>query len=149
MIVDALLVEIGGQQMAVPQPVLREIIQVDASEVATLENNAIISYRSRVLPLISLRTLFGFPPIEVSSLYVLVVGHDTQLAGLVVDRICGLREIVVKPITDPLLAVPGVSGATELGDGRISLILDASALVRVANRRAPTRRAETLSLAAG
>jgi two-component system chemotaxis sensor kinase CheA len=149
MIVDALLVEIGGQQMAVPQPVLREIIQVDASEVATLENNAIISYRSRVLPLISLRTLFGFPRVEVSSLYVLVVGHDTQLAGLVVDRICGLREIVVKPITDPLLAVPGVSGATELGDGRISLILDASALVRVANRRAPTRRAETLSLAAG
>lgn len=149
MIVDALLVEIGGQQMAVPQPVLREIIQVDASEVATLENNAIISYRSRVLPLISLRTLFGFPRVEVSSLYVLVVGHDTQLAGLVVDRICGLREIVVKPITDPLLAVPGVSGATELGDGRISLILDASALVRVANRRPPTRRSETLSLAAG
>lgn len=149
MIVDALLVEIGGQQMAVPQPVLREIIQVDASEVATLENNAIISYRSRVLPLISLRTLFGFPRVEVSSLYVLVVGNDAQLAGLVVDRICGLREIVVKPIADPLLAVPGVSGATELGDGRISLILDASALVRVANRRPPTRRPETLSLAAG
>ena len=149
MIVDALLVEIGGQQMAVPQPVLREIIQVDASEIATLENNAIISYRSRVLPLISLRTLFGFPRVEVASLYVLVVGNDAQLAGLVVDRICGLREIVVKPIADPLLAVPGVSGATELGDGRISLILDASALVRVANRRAPTRRAETLSLAAG
>lgn len=149
MIVDALLVEIGGQQMAVPQPVLREIIQVDASEVATLENNAIISYRSRVLPLISLRRLFGFPSVEASSLYVLVVGNDAQLAGLVVDRICGLREIVVKPITDPLLAVPGVSGATELGDGRISLILDASALVRVAHRRPPTRRPETLSLAAG
>jgi len=148
MIVDALLVEIGGQQMAVPQPVLREIIQVDASEVATLENNAIISYRSRVLPLISLRSLFGFPRAETASLYVLVVGNDPQLAGLVVDRICGLREIVVKPTTDPLLAVPGVSGATELGDGRVSLILDASALVRLAHRRSPARRSDVLELAA-
>jgi two-component system chemotaxis sensor kinase CheA len=148
MIVDALLIELAGQQMAVPQPVLREIIQVDASEISSFENNAIISYRSRVLPLISLRSLFGFPRVQAASLYVLVVGNDAQLAGLVVDRICGLREIVVKPINDPLLAVPGVSGATELGDGRVSLILDASALVRLAHRRAPTRRPELHTLAA-
>ena len=148
MIVDALLIELAGQQMAVPQPVLREVLQVGADEVATLENNAIISYRSRVLPLISLRSLFGFSRADASSSYVLVVGTDAQLAGLVVDRICGLREIVVKPISDPLLAVPGVSGATELGDGRISLILDASALVRMANHRSPARRSETHAMAA-
>jgi chemotaxis protein histidine kinase CheA len=44
--------------------------------------------------------------------------------------VLGLREIVVHPIADPLIAVPGVSGATELADGRVSLILDAAALVR-------------------
>ena len=135
MIVDALLVEVGGQHMAVPQPALREIVQVSAGEVTALEHNEIISYRDRVLPLVSLRRLFGLPEQRAASSYVLVVGAEPQLAGLVVDRVLALREIVVHPVTDPLVAVPGVAGATELGDGRISLILDAAALVRLAGAR--------------
>lgn len=134
-IADALLVDIAGQQMAVPQQALREIIQVDAHGITTLEHNEIVSYRGRVLPLVSLRRLFGLAETGGASRYVLVVGADPQLAGLVVDRILGLREIVVHPVTDPLVAVPGVGGATELGDGRVSLILDASALVRLATAR--------------
>ena len=55
--------------------------------------------------------------------------------GLVVDRLLGLREIVVHPVVDPLVAVPGVSGATELGDGRVSLILDSAALLRLAHEQ--------------
>jgi two-component system chemotaxis sensor kinase CheA len=50
----------------------------------------------------------------------------------VVDRIIGQREIVVRAMTDPLVQVPGVAGATELGDGHPVLILDAAALVRSA-----------------
>jgi two-component system chemotaxis sensor kinase CheA len=55
--------------------------------------------------------------------------------GLVVDRLLGLREIVVHPVADPLVNMPGVAGATELGDGRVSLILDAAALVQLAHER--------------
>lgn len=135
MIVDALLVEVGGQQLAIPQPVLREILQVDAGAVTALEHNEIISYRDRVLPLVSLRRLFGLAERRGASSYVLVVGGEPHLAGLVVDRVIAMREIVVHPVTDPLVAVPGVAGATELGDGRISLILDAAALVRLAIAR--------------
>ena len=54
-----------------------------------------------------------------------------------VDRIAGQREIVVKTITDPLLRVEGISGATELGDGRLVLILDAPALSRTQADRQP------------
>jgi two-component system chemotaxis sensor kinase CheA len=50
------------------------------------------------------------------------------LCGLVVDKIHGQREVVVRAMRDPLLQVPGVSGATELGDGRPVLILDPVAL---------------------
>ena len=138
MIVDALIVDVADQQMAVPQPVLREIVQVEASSISTFENNAVVSFRSSVLPLISLRDVFNLPHAEPPTRFVLVVGSDAELAGLVVDRIVGLREIVVHPITDPLLAVPGVGGATELGNGRVILILDAAALVR-AGRPARTR----------
>ena len=135
MIVDALLVEIGGQQMAVPQPVLREILQVDASAIVQFENNEVISYRGGVLPLLNLARLFGFPLSSRAQVFLLVVGTEAAPVGLVVDRLYGMREIVVHPVVDPLVAVPGVSGATELGDGRVSLILDSAAIVRLAHEQ--------------
>jgi len=61
----------------------------------------------------------------------------------VVDRVLGLREIVVRPLTDRLVKVPGIVGATELGDGQVVLILDAANLLRLARNtsegRMPTR----------
>jgi two-component system chemotaxis sensor kinase CheA len=139
MIVDALLVEVGGQRMAVPQPALREVLQVDEAELTRFESNEVIAYRGGVLPLLSLRRLFGLPEAARRALYVLVVGSDASMTGLVVDRLVGLREIVVQPMADPLVAVPGIGGATELGDGRVNLILDAVALVRLARERREAR----------
>ena len=55
--------------------------------------------------------------------------------GLLVDRLHGLREIVVHPVVDPLVAMPGIAGATELGNGHVSLILDAGAVLRFAQQR--------------
>jgi len=135
MILDALLVEIGAQQMAVPQPALREILQVDASTIVSFENNDVVAYRGGVLPLISLSRIFGLTSKRPASVYVLVVGSEAAPTGLLVDRLGGLREIVVHPVSDPLVAVPGVSGATELGDGRVSLILDTAALQRMAQEQ--------------
>jgi two-component system chemotaxis sensor kinase CheA len=139
MILDALLVDIGGQQMAVPQPALREILQVGAAAIVPFENNDVIAYRDGVLPLVNLARLFGLPVSCGTSGYVLVVGTEAAPMGLLVDRLLGLREIVVHPVADPLVSVPGVAGATELGDGRVSLILDAAALMRLAHERREQR----------
>ena len=139
MILDALLVEIGAQQMAVPQPALREILQVDASTIVTFENNEVVAYRGGVLPLVNLSRLFGLSVPTRATVYVLVVGSEAAPMGLVVDRLGGLREIVVHPVNDPLVAMPGVAGATELGDGRVSLILDTAALLRVAHEQRERR----------
>jgi len=130
MIADALILEIGDQAMAIPQIALREIVPFDRTAVTQFENNEVLSHRGRVVPLVDLSVLFKFPSRPGVARHVLIVGSDHHLAGLVVDRILGLREIVVHPVTDPLIAVPGVSGATELSDGRVGLILDAGALVR-------------------
>ena len=139
MIVDALLVEVGGQQMAVPQPALREIVKVERSQIVPFENNDVVPWRGGMLPLLSLARLFHLPDPRLPSVHLLVVGTDAAPMGLVVDRLLGLREIVVHPVVDPLVAVDGISGATELGDGRVSLILDAAAIVRLAHEERAAR----------
>jgi two-component system chemotaxis sensor kinase CheA len=60
----------------------------------------------------------------------IVIRSGSAAVGILVDRIVGQREIVVKTLKDPLIKVTGVSGATELGDGRLVLILDPVALTR-------------------
>lgn len=132
MIVDAVIVEVGRQYFAVPQLVLREILQIETSNVVTFESNEVIPYRGAVLPLLSLSPLFGLPDDRRSSRYVLVIGTEAEPTGLLVDRLHGLREIVVQPVVDPLVSVPGIAGATQLGDGRVSLILDSAAVLRLA-----------------
>lgn len=76
--------------------------------------------------------------------HALIVGSDSQPAALVVDRILGLREIVIHPVADPLIAVPGIAGATELANGRVSLILDAAALIRGARDHGVRSKPPTL-----
>jgi two-component system chemotaxis sensor kinase CheA len=136
MIADALLVHVGDQVMAVPQIALREIVALDPAMITRLENNEVISYRGSVLPLIDLRRTFRMVAPAPAKRHVLVVGDDAHRTGMIVDTLVGLREIVIHPVSDPLVVVPGVSGATELPDGRVSLILDAAALVRQARGRA-------------
>jgi len=70
-----------------------------------------------------------------SRLHAFVIGTGAAAVGLVVDRIVGQREIVVRSTVDPLLRVEGVAGATDLGDGRVVLILDAAAIARLVRQR--------------
>ncbi|HET9440449.1 MAG TPA: chemotaxis protein CheW, partial [Longimicrobiales bacterium] len=135
MIVDALLVSVAGQTYAIPQPSLREVLQISTDEIVGLENNEVIRYRDGVLPLIRLRHVFSSQAGTNEKFNVLVVGNETQQMGLVVDRLLGLREIVVRPVADPLVTVPGIAGAAELSDGSVALILDAMGLVQYAQKR--------------
>jgi two-component system chemotaxis sensor kinase CheA len=152
MIADALLVEVGGQSMAVPQILLREILPLADHRVTTMENNRVLSYRETVLPLIDLRAVFSVLQ-PTPGQHVLVVGTDGSLQGLIVDRVLGLREIVVQPVADPYVSVVGVAGATEMPDGRVSLILDVPAIVRQyrtsGSHRLRARRADANALGSG
>ena len=142
MILDALLFEVGDQALAIPQLVLREIVQLDRSVITRIENNQVMPYREGVLPLTELKRVFNIASGGDGG-YVLAVGADGQMAGLVVDRIIGLREIVVHPVADPLVALPGIAGATELPNGRVSLIIDAAAITRRGRGASSTARFAT------
>jgi two-component system chemotaxis sensor kinase CheA len=127
-IADALIAIAGGQRFAFPQTVVREVIEVEASSVRVLENNEIVSYRGGVLPLVRLARLFGLEETTASAFHVFVIGSGASAVGLAVDRAVGQREVVVRGLNDPLVKVAGVAGATDLGDGRVVLILDVAAL---------------------
>jgi two-component system chemotaxis sensor kinase CheA len=107
---------------------VREVIEVEATAVRVLENNEIVSYRGGVLPLVRLARLFGLEETKASAFHVFVIGSGASAVGLAVDRAVGQREVVVRGLNDPLVKVAGVAGATDLGDGRVVLILDVAAL---------------------
>jgi two-component system chemotaxis sensor kinase CheA len=70
-----------------------------------------------------------------TTMHAFIIGAGAAAVGLLVDRIVGHREIVVRTTTDPLIRVDAVTGATDLGDGRAVLILDAAAIARQARDR--------------
>ena len=123
-ITDALITKVDGQTFAIHRSSVQEVIEIDSSSINVFENNEVILHREEVLPLIRLSNVFNLKQKTEGLLYALVVGSGSRATGLVVDKILGLREVVVRSLNDPLTDVPGIAGATELGDGRPVLILD-------------------------
>ena len=134
-IVDALIADVGNRTFAVPQSAVEEVAEVDPAALRLIENNELMVHRERVLPVIRLARLFAIDGAPRPRAHALVVGTGASAIAILVDRIACQREVVVKTLSDPLVKVAGVSGATELGDGRVVLILDVSALARTVRRR--------------
>ena len=131
---DAIIAVVGDQTFAVPQAAVREVIEVDPVAVRMLENNEIVPHRGAVLPLVRLAAVFMLEARPRNPLHVLVNGTGHAATGIVVDRVVGQREIVVRAISDSMIRVAGIAGATDLGDGRVVLILDLPSLLGSSRR---------------
>lgn len=131
-IIDALIVHVGGQAFAAPLAPVREVIQFRRDELIAIERGQLLRWRGGALPLVWLTRRFGLPDSGAKRLGALVIGEGAGAAGLVVDTIAQKREVVVRPIADRLARTPGIAGATELGDGRVVLILDPQTLLEQA-----------------
>jgi two-component system chemotaxis sensor kinase CheA len=140
-ITDALIVHVGDRVFAIPQSAVREVTDVDPSTIRVLENNELITHRGMALPIVRLGRLFAIDEAPRPRRHVIIIGTESAAVGLMVDRISGQREVVVKTLADPLIRVAGISGATELGDGRLVLILEPTALTRKLRGWAPARAA--------
>jgi len=134
-ITDALIAKTGPETFAVPQGSVREVIEVAVETLLQVEENEIITYRGAALPIVRLSRLFGLPETTRNRLHVFVVGTGSAAIGIAVDRIVGQREVVVRAIADRLVKVAGISGATDLGDGHVVLILDPAMLARQMRER--------------
>jgi two-component system chemotaxis sensor kinase CheA len=129
-IADALIVTVDNERYAVPQSNVREVIEVEPGAVTRFENNEVIEYRGEAMPLVRLAQVFDLEGRKDGVLHAFVTESGKQPVGIAVDRVVGQREIVIRSITDPLAQVPGVSGATELGDGRAVLILNVAEIAK-------------------
>ena len=129
-IADALIVAVDEERFAVPQSNVREVIAVERGAVREFENNEVIEHRGAVLPIIRLAKLFALEDAPRETFHAFVVGEGNRAVGIAVDRVIGHSEIVIRALSDRLVQMPGISGATELGDGRVVLILDVPTITR-------------------
>jgi two-component system chemotaxis sensor kinase CheA len=133
-VTSTIIVQAGAQTCAVPQTFVEGIVQIPATALRFVNGVEVASYRDGLLPLVRLHEIFKLAPPSAVLFPVLVIATERGAAGLLVERVVGQREVVVRPLQDPLVRVPGVSGATELGDGKPVLLLDPAALTRGAVR---------------
>ncbi|HZI16189.1 MAG TPA: chemotaxis protein CheW [Myxococcus sp.] len=148
-LVDALIFECAGLRYAVAVGSVEELIEVDPARLVRpggARDVALVERRGSAVPLVSLERLLerGRPAgREGGGAKALVVRQRGEPVAFAVDRLLGQQEIVLRPLEDPLVRVPGVAGATDLGDGQPTLVLDLAALGStrgVEGRRTGTRR---------
>jgi len=148
-VADTFVVSDAEQTCAIPQGFVTEVMELKDSEIRLVNRTEVIPYRSGILPIKRLSSLFNLNTPKRARSCALVLSSERGSIGLIVERIHGQREVVVSSIKDPLIQVKGISGATELGDGKPVLILDVPALTSGAVRpHAATERTHSSAGAA-
>ena len=129
-IIPALMVEMARDTFAIPLSGVLESIRIDSAEIHRVAAGEMITFRNRLLPIVRLDQFFRLKRVDQRNTeYIVLVGSGEKRCGIVVDRLLGQQEIVIKTMDDYLGELPGISGGTMLGDGRIALILDIATLV--------------------
>lgn len=130
-IIQALMVEIGGEKYAVSLGSIQTIEDIAPNEIKYVQTEEVINLREVVIPIIRLNQILGIESKKApeDNLIVVIVKKGDKLAGLVVDELIGQQEIVIKSLGKYLNLSKLISGATILGDGEVALILDANALI--------------------
>ncbi|CAN2045210.1 two-component system, chemotaxis family, sensor kinase CheA [Candidatus Magnetomoraceae bacterium gMMP-1] len=137
-ILQALIVSVNEQCFAVPLTSVSEVITLDPSRVKLIKHTEIIPYHGMAMTLVRLSNLFGISDnskISKQNFQILVLERDLNPIGIIVDNILKQQEIVVRSIKDPLVRSFGIAGATELGDGKVVLILDVAAFQNIKTRK--------------
>lgn len=132
-IIPALMVRVADDFFTIPLTNVEETLRIFSTETTIIEGTEVIYLRDTVLPLVRLSELFHREMDNQNSdkQFVVVVSTGLRRVGLIVDALVGQEEVVIKPLVDYLKESSGFSGATILGDGRISLILDIYELVNL------------------
>lgn len=130
-IIQALLVKVGNETFAIPLSSVDETTMISKSDLKMVQSQEVVLLRGKVLPLVKARYLLEFREHDnyEDVMYVVVVRKGEKQLGIIVDSLIGQQEIVIKSLGKLLAGIPGVAGATILGDGAVSLILDVGTLV--------------------
>jgi chemosensory pili system protein ChpA (sensor histidine kinase/response regulator) len=148
-VTQALMVRVAGELYALPLPTVEGILRLSRAELnARLSSpQPTIDYGGQTYHFRHLGDYLGLGPSRIPEeqhrVSIILVRAGEHSAALVTDEMQDSREIVVKAVGPQLATIRGIAGATILGDGRIAVILDVSALVRAARATGPVRPAIT------
>ena len=136
-IMDGMSVGIGENNYIVPLTTIMESLRPRPEDVKSVAGSGRVVYvRGEYLPLVALHEVFGLTPISDKPEQGILIIVDTECgrAALFVDELLGQRQVVIKSLESNYRKVPGISAATIMGDGSVSMILDVSEVLRLAKR---------------
>ena len=134
-IIDGMIVKVGNERYILPTVAIRQLIRPDRAAYNCIVGEAeTINVMGRLLPLVRLHRLFDIEPVHANpwEATLVVMEGEKRAKCLLVDKILGKEEVVIKNLGERLKRVKGVSGGAILGDGNVGLILDPEGLFEMA-----------------
>ena len=129
-IIQGLLVRVGTEIYAIPITSVAESHRVKQSAINMIDGYEVFNVRDEVISLMRLGNIFRIPTtVESEYKFIVIVGSGDKKMGLMVDSLIGEEDVVIKPLLDKYTNSPGIAGATILGDGTVSLIIDVAQLL--------------------
>jgi two-component system, chemotaxis family, sensor kinase CheA len=129
-IIRAMLVEVNSEKYAIPLENVRETVRVPMAAIHEIADRGVFKLRNEVLPILNIHCEFGgLPELMTREMPAIIVEKNDHRACLIVTRLIGQQEIVVKNLGKDLRQTGYFSGATILGDGKVAMILDVGAFI--------------------
>ena len=140
-IIQGLLVRVGSEIYSIPITSVIESLRIKPNEIKMIDNNEVFNIRNDVISLLRLNRLFGIKTEERQDYYfIVIVGTAEKKMGFMVDSLIGEEDVVIKPLRDQFTNSPGIAGASILGDGSVSLIIDVSQLLELGLKKEMEQR---------
>jgi two-component system chemotaxis sensor kinase CheA len=131
-IIQGLLVRVGKEVYSIPIANVIESQCISPSEINHIDNYEILNVRNEVISILRLSRLFNIKDsVQTNECYIVIVGSQEKKIGLMVDALIGEEDVVIKPLRDQFTNSPGIAGASILGDGSVSLIIDVGQLLEL------------------
>ncbi|WP_432631650.1 chemotaxis protein CheA [Brachyspira sp.] len=137
-IIQALIVDSEKEYYAIPINSISETLKINVSDIQNLEGTEVIKIREDVINVLSVKELFKLPARyenNIKSYYAVILASEEKKVALLVNNLIGEQDIVIKTLKDRVTRVEGISGATILGDGTVSFILDIQTIVGLGTKR--------------
>ncbi|QAA31632.1 chemotaxis protein CheA [Clostridium manihotivorum] len=128
-IIQALLVKVGEETLAISLGFIDRVIDYKEENIKKTNGREVIVYRDNVIPLIRLNETLQIDTSKKDKNFIIIVKVGDKVVGLLVDSLLGQQEIVIKPLGKTLEGLKEYIGATILGNGLVTLILDVGALI--------------------
>jgi two-component system chemotaxis sensor kinase CheA len=140
-IIQGLLVRVGTEIYSIPITSVIESLRIKPEDIKMIDNYEVFNIRNDVISLLRLNRLFGIKTEEQQDYnFIVIVGTAEKKMGFMVDSLIGEEDVVIKPLRDQFTNSPGIAGASILGDGSVSLIIDVSQLLELGLRKEMEQR---------